>query len=216
MAADKEDLQDLRKDYSKYQLTEEGAGADPLSLFGLWFQDARGADPDHANAFVFATAGGDGRPAARVLLLKGFDSAGFVFYTNYDSRKGMDLGTNPFGAMVFWWEKLERQVRIEGAVERVSRAESLEYFRSRPRDSRIGAHASRQSSVISDRQMLEDRVRELNETYPGEDVPLPEAWGGYRLVPDVMEFWQGRANRLHDRLQFTKDGDSWKRARLSP
>ncbi len=216
MAVEKEDLQDLRKDYRKHQLTEEEAGGDPLALFGLWFEDALSADPIHANAFVLATADGDGRPSARVLLLKGFDPAGFVFYTNYDSRKGSELAANPFAAMVFWWEKLERQVRIEGRVDRVARSESLEYFQSRPRESRIGAHASRQSSVIPDRRMLEDRVRELNELYPGEDVPLPETWGGYRLVPDAMEFWQGRANRLHDRLRFTKDGDAWKRLRLSP
>lgn len=192
---------------------------DPLALFGRWLSDAVDSGLRDPNAFVLATTDPNGQPSARVLLLKEYDERGFVFYTNYGSRKAADLRENPKGALLFFWAELERQIRIEGTISKVSRAESAEYFASRPRASQLGAHASQQSSVIADRSDLENNFQKLAEQY-GEhaEIPLPENWGGYVLAPHAMEFWQGRSNRLHDRLAYTREsgGSEWDRRRLSP
>ncbi len=218
-SGDSQGIKHLRRDFGRDSLVEEFAGDDPLALFGRWFDAALDAKLRDANAFVLSTADADGRPSSRVLLLKDYSSAGFVFYTNYASRKGEDLARNPLGAILFYWAEHERQVRIEGAVAKVSREESAAYFASRPRESQLGAHASHQSHEIKDRAELENRFAGLEREYGSEGaVPLPEDWGGYILQPEAIEFWQGRSNRLHDRLLYTKRGDeaSWNRARLSP
>ncbi len=189
---------------------------DPIALFGRWYEDAHRAGVFQANAMSVATCTQDGRPSVRVLLLKGFDARGFVFYTNYESRKARELLENPRVALVFYWNTLERQIRIEGQVERLSEQESYAYFRTRPRGSRIGAWASNQSAELESRETLEQRVREYREKFKGDDVPLPPFWGGYRAMPHRIEFWQGRLDRLHDRLSYTREGDSWKVMRLYP
>jgi pyridoxamine 5'-phosphate oxidase len=165
---------------------------------------------------TLATATPDGQPAARMVLLRGLDARGFVFFTNYDSRKGQELAANPRAALVFWWDALKRQVRIEGRIEVVTAAESDAYFKARPRGHRLAALASPQSQVIPDRASLEQRMRQLETQYPGEDVPRPANWGGYRVVPAVIEFWQGRPNRVHDRLRYERLGDDWRIQRLAP
>lgn len=206
----------LRREYIAAGLREEDAAADPLEQFGRWFDEALAAEVPEVTAMTLATAGADGRPAARIVLLKGFNDEGFVFYTNYESRKGRHLAENPHAALLFFWVQLERQVRIEGTVSRVSRQESEAYFHCRPRGSQIGAAASRQSAVLSGRGELEQRVRELEVRYADQPVPLPDFWGGYRLLPETLEFWQGRASRLHDRLRYQRHEDGWRRHRLSP
>lgn len=197
-------------------LTEEDAGPDPIALFDRWYREAREAGLYLPESMAMATATPGGRPSVRQVLLKAFDERGFVTYTNYDSRKGREIAENPVAALAVHWPILQRQVRINGAVEKVSEEESRAYFASRPRGSRIGAWASRQSSVLISREELESRFRDLQERFRGEDVPLPPFWGGYRLVPEVIEFWQGRANRLHDRIRFTREGDGWRIDRLYP
>ncbi|MEQ9363945.1 MAG: pyridoxamine 5'-phosphate oxidase [Leptospirales bacterium] len=223
-------IQDLRRDFGRDRLIEETAGRDPFALFRRWFDDALGAQLRDANAFVLATADVSGRPSSRVLLLKDYSPAGFVFYTNYASRKARNLATNPHAAILFYWAEHERQVRIEGRVEKVSREESAEYFALRPRASQLGAHASHQSRVIHDRSELENRFAALEKEYRADAaIPLPEDWGGYLLAPEAIEFWQGRSNRLHDRLLFSKGAagaadpneagspaPGWERTRLSP
>ena len=209
--------QDLRIDYGRGQLAEADAAADPVAQFGRWFADARAANVPEPNAMTVATADASGAPSARVVLLKGFDERGFAFFTNYDSRKGRELAANPRAALCFYWQPLERQVRIEGTVERVSRAESEAYFRTRPASAQVGAWASRQSSVIRSREELEQHERELAARFAGGPVPLPDFWGGFRVVPAAVEFWQGRPSRLHDRILYTRAGDgTWARQRLSP
>lgn len=208
--------QDLRIDYAKGELTESAAAVDPIAQFARWFDEARDAGLPEINAMTLATADADGMPSARIVLLKGFDEAGFSFFTNYNSRKGRDLAANPRAALVFYWQPFERQVRIDGTVEKVSRAESELYFRTRPRGAQIGAWASAQSEPLPQRQALEARTVEMEKRFAGQDVPLPDHWGGYRLVPQVMEFWQGRPSRLHDRLRYTRQGTTWLRQRLSP
>lgn len=189
---------------------------DPLALFRLWYAAAERAGIYLPEAMALGTATPDGLPAVRMVLLKGFDERGFTFFTSYESRKGIELRDNPRAALTFHWAVLERQVRIEGTVTRLGEEESLAYFRSRPRGSRIGAWASRQSEVLGTREVLEQRVREHTARFRDQDVPLPPFWGGYRVAPARIEFWQGRVNRLHDRLRFERSGDGWTSVRLYP
>jgi pyridoxamine 5'-phosphate oxidase len=209
---------DVRKDYVRGRLLESEVAADPLAVFAQWYQAAAGAIGIHEpNAMTLATATTDGRPAARMVLLKGFDERGFSFFTNYESRKGRDLAANPWAALVFWWEPLERQVRIEGRVEKLSAAESDDYFHSRPLGSRLGAWASDQSRVIPNREVLEHRLTQLQAEYMDTYPERPPFWGGYRVIPDLIEFWQGGRNRLHDRLRYARqEGGAWLLERLAP
>jgi pyridoxamine 5'-phosphate oxidase len=206
----------FRRDYARGELLESDALPDPIEQFRVWFADAAGAGVAEPNAMTLATATPAGVPSARVVLLKGFDRRGFVFYTNYISRKAQELDANPAASLCFFWQPLERQVRISGRAERVSREESEAYFRSRPVAAQVGAWASKQSQVLSGRQELERRNAELTARYAGESIPLPDFWGGYRVVPSEIEFWQGRPSRLHDRLLYTRAGDRWEVRRLSP
>ncbi|HEV3440331.1 MAG TPA: pyridoxamine 5'-phosphate oxidase [Gemmata sp.] len=210
-------IADLRREYSAGGLTEAEAGTDPISLFGKWFDQAKAAELSDPNAMTLATATADGMPSARAVLLKALDGRGFTFFTNYDSRKGREMAENPLVALVFLWHQLERQVRVEGTVEVVMPAESDAYFITRPLGSRLGAWASRQSEVIPSREFLEAQHAELMAKYPDGNVPRPPNWGGYRVLPTAIEFWQGRPSRLHDRILFTRRVDgSWARVRLSP
>jgi pyridoxamine 5'-phosphate oxidase len=209
-------LADLRRNYTLAGLTEADAGDDPLALFRRWFDQAVAAGLDEPNAVTLATATPDGRPSARVVLLKGLDERGFTVFSNYESRKGRELAANPHAAMCFLWHPFERQVRVEGTVARIPGAESDEYFASRPAGSRLGAWASAQSEVIPDRATLERQQAELEARFAGGPIPRPPHWGGYRLSPEVVEFWQGRPNRLHDRIRFTRAAGIWTRDRLSP
>ena len=210
------DLRDLRKSYERDTLTDDRACSDPLDQFGQWMQDALGADVPEPNAMTLATVGTDGRPSSRVVLIKGYDAQGIVWYTNYQSRKGRELAANPHAALQFHWVELERVVRIEGQVERVAPAESDAYFASRPLASRIGAWASDQSQPIAGRAVLVARAAEYGLKH-GLNPPRPPHWGGYRLRPDRWEFWQGRPSRLHDRLRYRLQPDgAWLRDRLSP
>lgn len=197
-------------------LREEDLDPSPFSQFGAWFDDAKRSRIYLPEAMTLSTASPEGKPAARMVLLKGYDGRGFVFYTNYESRKAKELEANPYATLLFHWSTLERQIRIEGAVERVTEEESYAYFSSRARGSRLGAWASRQSSVLSNRAQLESQLREVENQYKGKDIPLPPFWGGYRVKPERMEFWQGRINRLHDRLCYQRAGEGWSVVRLSP
>ncbi|CAB3775811.1 Pyridoxine/pyridoxamine 5'-phosphate oxidase [Paraburkholderia caffeinitolerans] len=208
-------LADLRKNYSLGSLDASDVDPDPIRQFQTWFSQALDAKLPEPNAMTVATVDQEGRPAARILLIKGVDERGFVFFTNYESRKGHELANNPHAALLFHWIELERQVRIEGRVEKTSDAESDAYFHSRPLGSRIGAWASEQSAVIGSRAELEAREREISAQY-GEQPPRPPHWGGYRLVPSAVEFWQGRPSRLHDRIRYTRDNATWRIERLAP
>ena len=197
-------------------LNEETVGAEPFRLFDSWYREAREAGLYLPESMTLATSTPEGSPSARLVLLKRHDERGFVFFTNYESRKAAELAENPRAALAIHWPILQRQVRIEGSVEKTSEEDSFAYFRTRPRGSRIGAWASPQSSVIDARGQLEQKVAEFEARFPGDDVPLPPYWGGYRLLPARIEFWQGRANRLHDRFRFIRDGDAWTVERLAP
>jgi pyridoxamine 5'-phosphate oxidase len=210
------DVSNLREEYTRAGLAKSEVTADPIEQFRLWFDEAGAAGLHEPNAMTVATASTDGRPSARVVLLKGYDERGFVFYTNYEGRKAGDLEANPRCALLFYWGELERQVRVEGSAYRVSGEESDAYYASRPRGSRLGALASEQSRPIEDRTTLEHRLRELEDEYDGREVPRPSCWGGYRVEPEAIEFWQGRENRLHDRLIYSRDGEGWKLERLQP
>ncbi|SDF24488.1 pyridoxamine 5'-phosphate oxidase [Phytopseudomonas seleniipraecipitans] len=211
-------LADMRRDYIRDGLSEDQAPPEPLTLFKSWFTDAVNTEqlPVEPNAMTLATVDADGRPHCRVLLLKGLDDQGFTFFSNYQSAKGEHLLANPFAAMTFFWPTLERQVRIEGRVERVSPAESNAYFQVRPLGSRLGAWASPQSRVIRDRGELEGLLAQAEKRFADEAPECPPHWGGYRLLPERIEFWQGRASRLHDRLDYRRDGEAWLRQRLAP
>jgi pyridoxamine 5'-phosphate oxidase len=208
-------IADLRKSYERAELDETASRGDPLEQFGLWFQQALDAQVPEPNAMTVATVGEQGRPSTRIVLIKGFDARGLVWYTNYDSRKGRELATNAFAALQFHWVELERVVRIEGRVERTSAEESDAYFASRPLDSRLGAWASPQSQVIGSRAVLLANAAKAAAKY-ALSPPRPPNWGGFRLVPDTWEFWQGRKSRLHDRLRYRRENGTWVRERLAP
>jgi len=210
-------LADLRKDYSLSGLLEKDLARDPFRQFDKWFQEAQAAKLVEPNAMTLATATRDGRPSARTVLLKGVDGRGFVFYTNYESRKGRELAENPRATLLFPWLALERQVVVEGTISKISREESAAYFHSRPRASQLGAWVSQQSSIITGRSSLEDAMKVLEKKHAGAEVPLPPAWGGYRLAPETVEFWQGRRSRLHDRLRYRREASgTWTVERLAP
>ncbi len=211
------DLANLRHDYAAHGLRRADLDDDPIRQFTAWFTDAAGAGLRDANAMTLATATPAGVPSARIVLLKGFDERGFVFFTNYQSEKGHELEANPHAALAFYWVQLERQIRIAGAVERTSREESKHYFHSRPLGSQLGAWASHQSEVIDARRMLEARLADITERFSEGEIPIPSHWGGYRVIPKTIEFWQGRPNRLHDRFRYLrKDDGAWCIDRLSP
>lgn len=207
---------DIRTDYKQHTLNESDVLPNPIEQFGVWFEEALRAEVIEPNAMTLATVDDTGQPSARIMLLKGFTNNGFVFYTNYESRKGKALDVQPRAALVFFWPELERQVRIEGRIGKVSQHESNEYFQSRPFESRVGAWVSKQSTTIESRLTLEQRFAELMEQYHDGNVPLPPFWGGFLLQPTRIEFWQGRPSRLHDRILYTLENGEWQRSRLSP
>ncbi len=209
-------VHESRQDCNRLSLTEGMLDPDPIRQFHEWFEAATLSEIPEPNAMVLATASPAGRPSARIVLLRGYDERGFVFFTNYESRKGRELAANPHAALVFHWHDLERQVRVEGPVVQISAEESDSYFQGRPVGSRLGAWASRQSEVIADREILGARMRALELQYADREIPRPEYWGGYRVVPTIIEFWQGRPSRLHDRLRYSRSDRGWLIERLSP
>lgn len=215
---DQNELQNMRQDYSAASLSEDTTKADPIKQFEKWFNEAVESQQHEPNAMTLSTATHDGRPSGRIVLLKGFSPTGFMFYTNYLSRKGKEITKNPLGALTFFWGTLERQVRIEGTIEKLSKEESEQYFHSRPRKSQLGAVASPQSQEVASRDILEKKLEQLEAEYGDEgEIPKPSYWGGYILKPRLIEFWQGRRSRLHDRILYKKiDNKNWKKVRLAP
>jgi pyridoxamine 5'-phosphate oxidase len=213
--SDKLNVADLRKSYEKAELSETASSADPSELFDRWLKEAIQAELPEPTAMTLATVSKDNRPSTRPVLVKGYDERGLVWYSNYESRKGIELASNPWASLQFHWVELERVVRLEGRVEKISAQESDSYFHSRPLDHRIGAWASPQSQVISNRSVIEKAALKYTAEYP-KDPPRPDHWGGYRLKPEMWEFWQGRKSRLHDRLRYRLNGKSWERVRLAP
>lgn len=209
-------IADIRTEYRRQSLSEQDVAADPIAQFTRWFDEAVAAAVAEPNAMCLATATPDAYPSARMVLVKGVDARGFVFYTDFRSRKGRELADNPHASLCFFWAELERQVRINGAVQRVSRAESDAYFQSRPLPSRVGAWTSHQSMILADRSVLEQQLVANETRFADGQVPLPEHWGGFRVVPEELEFWQGRESRLHDRIQFRREAGAWVKRRLSP
>jgi pyridoxamine 5'-phosphate oxidase len=210
-------LSEIRKNYTKSELILENVDKNPVLQFNHWLNDALASDVLEPNAMTLSTITEAGRPSSRIVLLKGIEKDKFTFYTNYQSAKGKELDMNPACALNFFWPELERQVRIEGIAERADEGASTEYFQSRPKGSQIGAWASPQSTAIKNREILEARVLELEKRFEGQEkLPKPKQWGGYNIEPFIFEFWQGRANRLHDRLVYTKENEVWKIARLAP
>lgn len=210
-------LSDLRREYSLGSLRRKDLLPDPIAQFRVWFDAAVAAGLTEPNAMTLSTVTPDGKPSARIVLLKGVDARGFSFFTNYESRKGQELAANPHAALTFLWKEMERQVRVEGTVTKVSPEESEAYFHSRPRNSRLGAWGSKQSEVIASREVLEKSMSEFQARYPGDTVPLPPNWGGYLVKPLAIEFWQGQRSRLHDRLMYRRQADdSWLVERLAP
>ena len=210
-------IAEIRKDYLKSSLSEDDVAIEPFAQFSKWWEEAINAHIEEVNAMTLATSTTDGIPSARIVLLKGFDENGFVFFTNYKSRKGREIEENPNVALLFFWKELERQVRISGRVEKVSAEESDAYFQSRPEGSRLGAWASPQSKAINNRQVIEEQLAAYQQTYHLQPIPRPPHWGGYRVVPDTIEFWQGRSSRLHDRIQYKLDSVGiWEISRLAP
>lgn len=217
MSIEKSIIQNLRKDYSAQSLSEEDMQPNPFHQFEKWFSEALNAKVIEPNAMTLATSSSNGVPSARIVLLKEFTLEGFVFYTNYNSNKGKEIANNPYAALVFFWADLERQVRIEGVVQKISEEESSSYFYSRPKGSQLGAVTSPQSETIPNRKFLEDKLKALEEEYTIRNIQKPEYWGGYRVIPNRIEFWQGRSSRLHDRIVYTQNQDqSWKYERLAP
>jgi pyridoxamine 5'-phosphate oxidase len=209
-------IANIRSDYKLHSLDEKDVAADPFTQFGKWWDEVIKSEITEANAMTLATATPDGIPSARIVLLKGFDQRGFVFYTNYNSHKGKEIANNAHAALVFFWKELERQVRIEGKVIKTSEAESREYFNSRPAGSRIGAIVSPQSETIQNRASLETKYSEVQASYEHKEITLPSHWGGYIVQPTLLEFWQGRPSRLHDRIQYQLENGSWQISRLAP
>jgi len=210
------DLSDLRQSYTKGRFSEEDLAESPIVQFEQWFRQAVDAKVDEPNAMCLASADAEGRPSTRIVLLKDFSEKGLTFYTNYESRKARELDANPHASVNFLWLPLQRQVNVTGRAQRVSKAESLKYFLSRPLGSRLGAWTSPQSKVISSRQILEMKLDQMKRKFADGEVPLPDHWGGYRIVPETFEFWQGRPNRLHDRFLYTRSGNTWEINRLAP
>lgn len=217
MSIEKEVIENLRLEYRGSTLNEKEVTRDPIAQFEKWFKNAMSCELIEPNVMTLATATPDGKPSARIVLLKGFDRNGFVFYSNYLSRKGKEMAKNPYASLVFYWHEIERQVRIEGTIEKLSKEVSEEYFHSRPKDSQIGALASPQSQEIASRKDLEKAWEELDTKYEGKVIPKPSHWGGYLVRPQLVEFWQGRPGRLHDRIVYKKaDKNTWKIVRLAP
>lgn len=210
------DIAQIRREYTQRSLNKAQVDADPIKQFGQWLGEAQSAELPEPTAMALATVSARGEPSVRIVLLKGVDESGFVFYTNYDSAKGADIAGNSSVSMVFFWKELERQVRIRGAAVKLDQASSRAYFASRPRGSQLGALASQQSRPVANRTVLEQHFAELEDRYRDAEIPMPEYWGGYRVAPNSIEFWQGRASRLHDRLLYQRQEDQWRIIRLQP
>jgi len=213
---DTNETEELRKKYILTELSEKSVSPDPFDQFDRWYKDAPDMGIAEPTAMIISTAGRDGTPSVRTVLLKSYDKEGFVFYTNYESRKGKELGENPKAAILFLWKEAERQIRISGSVKKTTQKESEAYFRSRPIESQLGAWASKQSAVLPSRDYLTDVYEKYRKQFEGKEIPLPPNWGGYRVKPTEFEFWQGRESRLHDRICYTKKGEDWHISRLSP